>query len=205
MVTIRNILRSTIRQSYRHGLFHIRSRDEFPFVLNARALIGDGAEVGVHKGSYSEFVLTHWHGRKLFSIDPWMESDREVCADGTPVTQLAHDDVFSSAERRLERFGVRSEMMRRTSRDAAHSFADGQLDFVYIDALHYYEDVRDDIELWYPNVRKGGILAGHDYVDGWAPNYVYGVKSAVDELRSVKRSRLAISREAISPSWFFLV
>ena len=113
-----------------------------------------------------------------------MESVKELCADGAPVAQVAHDDVFASA---------------------AHCFADGQLDFVYIDALHYYEDVREDIELWYPKVRKGGILAGHDYLDGWAPNYVYGVKSAVDEFRSLTRLKLAISREATSPSWFFLV
>ncbi len=174
-------------------------------MLNARALTGVGAEVGVHKGSYSEFLLTHWNGKKLFSIDPWMESSRELSADGTPVTQIAHDDVLSVATKRLKPFGARCEMMRRTSRDAAGSFANGELDFVYIDALHHYEDVSDDIELWFPKVRKGGILAGHDYLDGWAPNYVYGVKSAVDEFRNASRLSLAISRESMSPSWFFLV
>ena len=41
---------------------------------------------------------------------------------------------------------------------------DESLDFVYIDANHAYDWVVQDIELWYPKVKKGGILWGHDYL-----------------------------------------
>jgi hypothetical protein len=37
------------------------------------------------------------------------------------------------------------------------------LDFVYIDGDHSYEGVLRDIHAWTPHVRKGGIIAGHDY------------------------------------------
>ena len=38
-----------------------------------------------------------------------------------------------------------------------------KLDFVYIDANHNYECVKEDIEHWYPKVKVGGIIAGHDF------------------------------------------
>lgn len=51
------------------------------------------------------------------------------------------------------------------------------LDLVFIDAAHGYIEVKQDIELWLPKLRKGGIICGHDYID-----YIeYGVKQAVHE------------------------
>lgn len=55
------------------------------------------------------------------------------------------------------------------------------LDFVYLDARHDYESVVEDLEAWFDKVRPGGILAGHDYLDGVHPAGVFGVKTAVDE------------------------
>jgi hypothetical protein len=43
--------------------------------------------------------------------------------------------------------------------DAAKKI-DEQLDFVYIDGLHDFKSVIDDIAAWYPLVRKGGWSAG---------------------------------------------
>ena len=37
---------------------------------------------------------------------------------------------------------------------------------MYIDARHDYESVKEDLEHWLPKVKLGGIVAGHDYVDG---------------------------------------
>jgi hypothetical protein len=58
-------------------------------------------------------------------------------------------------------------------------FADNSVDFVFIDARHEYEPVLEDITCWYPKLRSGGIMAGHDFrtnnVNG------YGVDRAVNE------------------------
>ena len=51
-------------------------------------------------------------------------------------------------------------------------FADGEFDFIYIDGLHTYEAVKQDIELYLPKLKKGGIIGGHDYYKYQWPNVV---------------------------------
>jgi len=53
--------------------------------------------------------------------------------------------------------------MRMSSMEAVKKFQDESLDFVFIDGSHEYEDIKDDIKSWLPKVKKGGVLAGHDY------------------------------------------
>jgi predicted O-methyltransferase YrrM len=62
------------------------------------------------------------------------------------------------------------------SEKAAYDYADGSLDFVYIDAAHDFESVKRDIDAWLPKVKNGGILAGDDYIPSWQ-----GVIDAVNE------------------------
>jgi SAM-dependent methyltransferase len=52
--------------------------------------------------------------------------------------------------------------MKIPSVDAAKKFKDGSLDFVFIDAGHEYDAVKEDILAWFPKIKPGGILAGHD-------------------------------------------
>ena len=61
------------------------------------------------------------------------------------------------------------------SLDMAPNFKD-KLDYVYIDANHNYEAVLKDLDVWYPTVKAGGILAGHDWDAG-----IFGVRKAVEE------------------------
>lgn len=65
---------------------------------------------------------------------------------------------------------------RELSWDAARHYADGSLDFVFIDASHRYEDVRADIAAWRSKVKPGAWLAGHDYCP-----FFPGVLQAVTE------------------------
>jgi len=52
---------------------------------------------------------------------------------------------------------------RTTSVGAAHSFDDGSLDVVYIDADHKWWSVVQDLAAWWPKVRPGGVMLGHDF------------------------------------------
>jgi hypothetical protein len=68
-------------------------------------------------------------------------------------------------------------LMKLPSVEAAACFGDKSLAFVFIDADHLYEGIRDDIAAWRDKVKFGGVLSGHDYrVQMWP-----GVERAVDE------------------------
>jgi hypothetical protein len=59
---------------------------------------------------------------------------------------------------------------------AADQFADSSVDFCYVDALHTYEAVMQDLTAWWPKIRPGSWFAGDDYTKGWP-----GVQQAVQQ------------------------
>ncbi len=168
------------RFTYRGSIARVPSRDEIPVLLNTRNLVGQGAEIGVRDGRFSDHLLETWKGT-LISIDPWLAFDPDEYVDRSNVSQEEQDHLYLETQVRLARHGERSEIWRLTSLEAAALIPDGSLDFAYIDARHDYESVLEDLAAWFPKVKPGGILAGHDYADIEFKENVFGVKSAVDE------------------------
>lgn len=205
MRVIRGIAKAVVSIGYRFDIYYVRSRNHLPLVLNAKGLNGQGAEVGVSQGAFSELLLDSWRGRELFSIDPWKEFSQDDYRDLTNVKQENQDQYFAETTRKLSRFGSRSTVMRMTSEKASKEFSDGQLDFVYLDAQHHYEAVKQDIALWHPKVRGGGILAGHDYIEGRLREGDFGVKSAVDQFVKLRNLKLNITSDPPFPTWFVIV
>jgi hypothetical protein len=74
--------------------------------------------------------------------------------------------------------------IKLSSRVAHSLFKNESIDFLFIDADHTYEGVKEDISLWLPKVKPGGVIGGHDY--DWS-----GVRLAVDE--TFKEETLVIS------------
>lgn len=173
------------RSTYADSLEHIPERTELPFVLNARNLLGTGVEVGVQEGKFSVHLLKHWHGTRLICVDSWREQGDDY-QDIANVPQQVHELYYRRTLARLLPFGDRTEVWRMTSAEAAGKIVDGSLDFVYLDARHDCESVLEDLHLWYPKIRPGGIFAGHDYLNGRLPQGVFGVKKAVDAFLAEK-------------------
>jgi hypothetical protein len=169
------------RTTYAKRLDRVPARDELPTLLNRRGLLGPGAEIGVKAGRFSEYLLERWKGTRLISIDPWLEDEPDSYVDSANVAQSRHEEFYAETQARLQPFGARSEIWRMTSLEAAERVADGSLDFAYIDARHDYESVLEDLHAWFPKVRPGGLLTGHDYATGTFKQGEFGVKRAVDE------------------------
>jgi hypothetical protein len=55
-------------------------------------------------------------------------------------------------------------MIRSLSNQSVSLFEDESLDFIYIDGNHSYESVKEDMNIWFPKLKKGGLFAGHDYL-----------------------------------------
>ncbi len=72
--------------------------------------------------------------------------------------------------------GFDVEFIRKGSLDAVKDIPDGSLDFVYIDEMHEFDPVMMDLIQWNPKVKRGGIIAGHDYSNVY---FQFGVIQAV--------------------------
>ncbi len=112
-----------------------------------------GAEIGVDTGIYSEILCKEIPGLKLYGIDVW-----ELNAVNSRERRL---NKYKEAQKRLLPYDV--TLIKKLSLDAVNDFDNNSLDFVYIDACHFFDDVMQDIINWTKRVRKGGIVAGHDY------------------------------------------
>jgi hypothetical protein len=141
-----------------------------------------GAEIGVKKADASAFLLAKLPGlRILYCVDPWEYypgMELGCTKHGRwPNPEMSEGD-YLAALRRLAPFGDRARILRLKSSEAAPLVPDASLDFVFIDANHAYEFVREDIALWTPKVRPGGIVSGHDYS---FRAEIWGVRRAADE------------------------
>jgi len=114
---------------------------------------------------------------KFDCVDTWKGSeehqntDKNIIEDGTIYPQFLQN---------IEPVKHIINPIKTTSIEAAKLYEDESLDFIFIDASHDYDNVKADIEAWFPKLKKHRIFAGHDYY--WA-----GVKKAVDELFQDKK------------------
>lgn len=97
---------------------------------------------------------------KLYCVDTWMGSPNVArhleIADEYDVVATFRHNVNSAGGCGI----VRQLIMN--SDDAADIIGSDTFDLVFIDGDHSYEQTRNDIQIWRPKVRGGGILCGHD-------------------------------------------
>lgn len=122
---------------------------------------GVGVEVGTFKGEFSKEIVQRFTGT-LFMVDVWNElGDEYIDASNH---KNFEGGVYGECMNNIKGYEDRAIMIRANSKIASNFFEDNSLDFVYIDANHAYEFVKEDIELWYPKVKSGGYVMGHDYL-----------------------------------------
>jgi hypothetical protein len=129
---------------------------------------------------------------KFYAVDTWDGSDEQE--HKTFIEKVGGaDNFYQQFIQNIERYGVDHLIcpIRKKSVDAAKDFADNSLDIVYLDASHDFHSVKNDINAWFPKVKQGGILAGHDIA-------FFDVKQAVLET-------LAEYHDEINDSWIFYV
>ena len=128
-------------------------------------------EIGCYVGDSTEIFLpkVKW----CFCVDPWENGYDENDGASEGIEMSIVEKQFNQLRNDYNNF----TKYKCKSNEAVNIFEDGSLDFVYIDGLHTYEGVKNDIELYLPKVKKGGYIAGHDYGSKHFP----GVKDAVDE------------------------
>lgn len=151
----------------------LSSRNEFGKLLTERGLTSTAVEIGTHRGGFARVLLATWAGH-LDCVDPWADPPGyEVQSAFLPDRGTTREDDYRAALKSLRTHAHRVRLVRKTSAGAVDSYNDRTLDFVYLDGDHEYEGVYHDLTTWWPKVRPGGILAGHDVVTpgesrGWS-------------------------------------
>ena len=135
-------------------------------------------EIGSWKGRSSSYmgveIINSGKKIKFDTVDHWLGSS-EHQNDLSVKNNTLYDEYLLN----IKSVNRVVNPIRMKSVDASKLYKDNSLDFVFIDAGHEYEFVKEDIESWLPKVRDYGILAGDDWDN---TDWNDGVKKAVSEI-----------------------
>jgi len=124
--------------------------------------LGKLVEIGSGTGGSMIALATGADKSELVCVDPFEPYDEENYNGlATGVTEGDEGEFWRNADI----FGYRELVsnIRKYSDLGAAELEDGSCDLVYVDGNHSYDIVKSDLELYWPKVRKGGVLVGHDY------------------------------------------
>jgi predicted O-methyltransferase YrrM len=157
------------------GWFGDYQQSVYDFLIDKTPETGTFVEIGAWLGKSSSYLVDNSGNRNIIIIDSWEGSPNERATNHRLATETDIYEIFK------ENMGDRKyQSIRGLSTEVANQFEDESLDTVFIDATHTYEAVKEDIKVWYPKVKKGGILAGDDYVTAW-PGVIKAVKEVLPQ------------------------
>lgn len=142
--------------------------DLYKFVVNSLPDNSHIVEIGAWKGRSSAFLVVECinSGKniKIDIIDNWTGgSDAADDYAKDPDMIRFNQNIFEFFKQNLSPVKDKFTPIQTLSHEGAKLYSDNSLDFVFIDANHTYEFVKNDLAAWLPKVKKGGIIAGHDY------------------------------------------
>jgi len=137
-------------------------------------------EVGTWKGKsaayMAEIIKLSGKDIKFDCVDTWLGSEEHV-NDADVINNTLYETFLNNMAPLKGYFNP----LRLPSVEAANFYRNESIDFVYIDAAHDYKNVRADIEAWWPKVKPGGTIAGHDIFHPPVRQAVIDVLSSYDE------------------------
>jgi predicted O-methyltransferase YrrM len=157
-----------------------------------------GAEIGVWHGLTSYALLARFPYLQLLAVDPW---DLGAHNPTMPKNTEELKEARLAFHKWTEPYAPRRIVIQDTSFNAAEWIADWSLDFVFIDAVHTYEFIKRDLELYYPKVKPGGLFSGHDYCSQQNRTKLFGVKRAVNEFAELNEVAVNVAPSSI---WWWI-
>ena len=144
--------------------------EDYNYLLNRNEIVkkivskinnGVFVEIGTHSGNFADEILSNSVNSILYCVDPYIKYDDYKDS----INNITGDELFNSTKKKLiNKYGERVKFIRDFSKDAV-DLIPNNIDFLYIDGNHQYNYVYEDLELYFPKVKKGGIIVGDDAVD----------------------------------------
>lgn len=161
-----------------------------------------GAEIGVHRGDLSLWLMEDYPELHLLLVDRWTPpeaGDSYLTYPGEVLagqTMEEYSDNLKHVKWIMQLAEGRVKYLVMDFVDAAKSVDDESLDFVYLDADHSRAGTFAAIQAWAPKVRVGGVVGGHD----WGR---WGVSDAVYEYRQKSGVHFEVTT-GLSCSWGYI-
>lgn len=148
------------------------SRKDLPRLCRGLGF-ASGAEIGVWKGEYSLAFCKA--GFSWTCVDPWRPyAEYRDNKNQQELIDMAYEEAMAKLG------PYRPRILRMTSAEAAVLVPDRSLDVIYLDGNHESAFILQDLDLWIPKVRSGGLCVGHDYRLNPAKPHIE-VKRAIDQ------------------------
>ena len=143
-------------------------------IIHCINLHGDnlvGAEIGVHVGeSFLTLLQTCPNISKLYGVDPYVPYIDYLKEEGQSFDPMVVDEkeieyikLVSYHRQKYSGHEDKIVFYEMDSIEASKKVEDKSLDFIFIDSYCSLEQAKNDIKVWYPKVKDGGIFAGHDW------------------------------------------
>lgn len=206
------------------GRVTLSSRNDFAWLLAAVDVRGAAVEVGEADGEFSSMVLAGWRGCTQYTqVDPWFDKVTAAQRFGTNAKLVTMTDQSHLGSQlcsvrthfRHARYSGKVRQLRMLSADAAAHITDSSLGFVYIDGDHYFRGVQEDLRMYWPKLRPGGLIAGHDFEWPWLTNggpntwrasRTGGVKAALEQFVRDQGLTYHVTHRMVHPgccpSWY---
>jgi len=137
-------------------------RDFERHAVKGRDLIG--VEIGVYEGEHAESMLKNLKIKTLYLVDPFQEYKDFSTKYNDFFSKELMNEIKQKAIKKLRKW-KNIKWVFKTSSEASKDVLE-DLDFVYIDGAHDYENVKLDIKKYWPKLKKGGVLGGDDFFNG---------------------------------------
>jgi len=186
-----------------------RKRSDLAKILQEEGGFYVGVELGVQRGHFADKMLLNWpDATRYVLVDAWREL--ESYEDVANVDNQKQQENYEATMKRMQKHkdrGVSVDVCRDITTRCVQDFQNGEFDFIYVDARHDRKGVYLDMTQWWPKLRKGGIMCGHDYViqsevgaqnwtvnfDGTVDHTGLVVKGAVDDFARQHRLPITVS------------
>jgi predicted O-methyltransferase YrrM len=157
------------------------------------------AEIGIAFGLNIMYMIDRCPNiKKYYAVDP--HEGYQDWGPNVPHGNMQHDMMVRVGQKFLENLDAYDkkdliEFLKKTSNDAKDLIPDNSIDFMFIDANHSTEYVRQDCHNYYSKMKKGGIFAGHD---AESTSVQDGLYQFVDEM-GIPRNRVIMVNHPYTP------
>ena len=148
-----------------------------------------GAEIGVFRGHFSEYLIEILSPKRIYLVDPWTTIGESfgwgVNSPYTGFGKLTTKFAYEDTQRRVAKFKDTDTRLIETTATVFLNNIEEKLDWVYLDASHLFKATFNELMLIDKVLNDDGYIIGDDWRQD-RNNKHHGVFRAVNEFIKIK-------------------